>query len=166
MDMKSLIIPAVINLVFTGIVVFFIQKYFEGRMAPVIAESVLKKQNFINSKKEAYSQAVDIVTRFFLTTGWNNNGKFLLPQNRNVGGAAPTEVEMNACMIKLYFYAPTDAIPKIFKKILLPMKDGDNFIANVSSLLNAISVDLGNENANIKMEEFEFIVTPSKDTVR
>ncbi len=166
MDTKSLIITTAINFIVTGLLVFRIQKYFEGRWAPIIAESVLKKQNFINSKKETYSQAIDIITRFFATTDWKINGKSIMPQNRNIGGTPPTELEMNACMIKLYFYSPNDSIPKSFKKILLPLKPNENLIAEVSKLFNAIAMDIGNDAANIKTEEFEFIVTPSKDSIK
>lgn len=140
----------ILTVLLLGIVVFFIQKHFENKWSVRIAQETLQNQNFINNKKEAYLKAIDISLRYIAL---NYSG----PGARRPLGTPPTHLEMNACLTHLYIYAPSNDLPKQFKKILLPMENGDDIIIEVTKLFNMIGRDLGNKNLNIDFREFQLI---------
>lgn len=150
--LKNLITQA-ITLVLFSLIVFFIQKYFQDRSAPRLAQEILKKQNFITDKKEAFSQGIDLAIQYV-------QAKYSA-QYSNTFGEAPTHSQMNSVMLKLYIYSDDQNIPKQFRKLLLPLKEGEDIILELTNFLNMIAKELGNENAKIDFREFQLIY-PSK----
>ena len=147
----------IITVLLMGVVVFFIQKHFENKWAAVVAEKVLTRQNFTNSKKDTYLQSIDITIRHIVS-------HYSTTPNSKILTTAPTQLEMNSCMIQLYLYANDAKIAEQLKKILLPLKKDEDIVVEASKLFNMIGRDLGNENLNIDYKELQFIYPQIKDS--
>jgi len=130
-----------VQIVVTGGVVVlsqtFIQNYF--------AKEKLKNENFINSKKEAYFNAIEIAYREMAFTHYRDarNGKVISDSARlRERITRPNEVELNLAYGKLFLFSDNKEIPKNFYSIAL--KKGID-IDYLKRMMDAMRVELGDK---------------------
>lgn len=109
----------IIQILFTGIIIFCFQTYINSVSTPMTAAETLKKENFLNSKRDTYFQALDLLNRNLSNTNFTMNGILSDTINRTRGGNYPTELEVNSCFSKLCIYSDDENIPIIFQKMFV-----------------------------------------------
>ena len=142
--MKKILTPEFLVQTFiTGILIFFIQSYFKYMLEPLTSAEKLKKENFLNSKRDVYFQAIELLNRNLANSEMSNRGTIPDTSNRNRGGKYPTEIEINSCFSKLCIYSDDEKIPLTFLKVF----DTDDIklkpILEMSSFINLLRKDLG-----------------------
>ncbi|WP_416438627.1 hypothetical protein [Phnomibacter sp. MR] len=98
-----------VKIIVFGLFVFLIQAYFTNSWGPTTAAETLKKENYINSKREAYFDAINLVNREISGFNFNLNidtSKF----KRIKGSSLPTEYEVNSSLTKLHLYSDNPEI--------------------------------------------------------
>lgn len=75
------------------------------RARPVIAEETLRRQNYLNSKRDAYYEAIDVITRHMNASDLSPS-----PEGRSGIGGNITESEINAAKAKLALYAASASV--------------------------------------------------------
>lgn len=106
----------------TAAAIWIIQRYVLARikhdfdlrleaLKPLTAEDTLKRQNYLNSKRDAFFDAVAVVSRHLEAVPWSGSD---IPADRPVSGQRPSEAEVNTCLAKLSLYSDDPAIPEAF----------------------------------------------------
>jgi len=145
--------------VFIALLVFLLQNYLVKLWAPGTAAETLKQQNYISSKKDAYFDAINLVTREL--SGYDFHVAFDTIKNfsRIKGTTLPTEFEINSCLNKLYLFSNDEVIINSFKRIFAK---GYNPIEQNIIMTKYIRKDLGGyENAMLNNYQY---VQMSRDT--
>ncbi|MDT8318649.1 MAG: hypothetical protein RQ824_11780 [bacterium] len=75
---------------------------------PLTAAAVLKAENYQNSKREAYYEAINILTRFTASVPWSGPD---IPTDRDMEEDRPLESEVNACIAKISIFTDNPDIP-------------------------------------------------------
>lgn len=155
----------IIEVLLLGIVVFFIQKHFENKWAPLTAEETLRRENFLNAKRDTYFQAIDILNRAFANTDFIENGKLSDPSHRNRGGQYPTELEVNSCFSKLCIYSSNKEILSTYRKLFNTNDKQLKPVLEMGKFINLLRKDLGYESINVDpyQNEFQFIIIHRKE---
>ncbi|MBI5102236.1 MAG: hypothetical protein HZB33_10425 [Nitrospirae bacterium] len=148
-----------LQVVLLGGVVFFIQKYFENKWAPLTAEETLRRENFLNAKRDTYFQAIDILNRALANSEFTENGKPADLSHRNRGGKYPTELEVNSCFSKLCIYSSNKEILKTYRKLFDTSDKQLKPILEMGNFINLLRKDLGYENVIVDpyQNEYQFI---------
>jgi hypothetical protein len=111
---------AILKFLLLGVVLFAFQKYFEHRLKPLTAQETLKRQNFLNAKRDVYYEAIEIANREYAYIEFTNaDGKVMTNYPRDRGTKKPTEFEVNSCFSKLCIYSDNPNIPRLYKKFFL-----------------------------------------------
>ena len=76
-------------------------------LEPLTAEQILRKENYLNSKRDVFFELIGLVNRRFASSEWN--GPQVL-KNRTVEHTKPSEVEINSCFSKLNLYVDNKVI--------------------------------------------------------
>ena len=145
--------------VFIALLVFLLQNYLLKLWAPGTAAETLKQQNYISSKKDAYFDAINLVTREL--SGYDFYVAFDTIKNysRIKGTTLPTEFEINWCLNKLYLFSNDEVIINSFKRIFAK---GYNPIEENITMIKAIRQDLGGNNESM-LNNYQY-VQMSRDT--
>ena len=146
-----------IQLFLTGIVVFFVQKYYED----VLTAKRIKQEIFIAAKRDAYSKAIEVAYRQMAITDYDKNaltGNPLPLMKRNKGTIPPNELEINTAFSTLYLYAGDTTVINSFYNIMV--NSGSNYtpIYEMKKFLDAITKDLGNPDKTNKNYSLPYIV--------
>jgi hypothetical protein len=168
--MKKIFTPEFIasillQVILLGVVVFFIQKHFENKWAPLTAEETLRRTNFLNAKRDVYSQAIDILNRALANSEFIENGQLSSPLHRNRGSKYPTELEVNSCFSKLCIYSSNKEILRTYRKLFDNKDKQLKPILEMGKFVNLLREDLGYESIKVDPynNEFQFIVIHKKD---
>lgn len=98
---KEFIYQFIIQVIFSGLIIFYFQNYIQNISAPITAAEILKKENFLNSKRDTYFQALELLNRNLSNSEFITNGIVSDSTNRIRGGNYPSELEVNSCFSKL-----------------------------------------------------------------
>jgi hypothetical protein len=146
-----------IQILFSGILLFFVQHYFENKWAPTTAAETLKKENQLNAKRDVYFQAIDLINRYLSYIDFVEPGKPLDTTNRLRGAAYPTEIEVNSCFTKLCIYSDNKQIPLSFRDIFVPPSPNFRLINEMITLVALMRTDVGKDGALTSVEDYKFI---------
>lgn len=163
--LTNILSQVIIQVILLGVIVFFFQRYVENKWAPLTAEETLKRSNFLNSKKDTYFQAIDILNRALANSEFVENGKKSDSSHRNRGGKYPTELEVNSCYSKLCIYSSDKEIPKIYRKLFITNDQQLKPILEMGIFINLLRKDLGYEDTIVdpRNNEYQFIQIHRKD---
>ena len=132
----------ILEAIILGIIVFLIQGYFNNKWQPLTAAETLKKENFLNAKRDAYYEAINILNRNLANSSFTVNGQLSDTSNRNIGGTYPSDVEINSCFSKLCIYSDNPEIPIIYQRLFLNNKNV-RLILEMVTFINLVRNDLG-----------------------
>lgn len=155
----------IMNFLMIGILLFIFQKYFEHRLKPLTASETLKRENFLNAKRDVYYEAIEIANREYAFIEFTDvNGKSMTNYKRDRGTLKPTEYEVNTCFSKLCIYSDNKEIPMLYKKFFLKDDDGRP-IQVLEDFVNLLRKDLGYGDGVIKprSNEYQYISIGVKD---
>lgn len=108
----------------TGIAILVINQYVVGRikhefdcrieaLKPLTAEETLRRENFLNAKRDAFYDAILVLSQFLEAVSWSGPN---IPQDRPVQGKRPTEAVVNTCLAKISMFCDDPEIPNAFLK--------------------------------------------------
>ena len=148
-----------VQIILIGVILFFLHSYFQNKWIPITAAETLKKENFLNAKRDTYFEAIDILNRHLANSGFIVNGIVSDTTNRQRGGVYPTELEINSCFSKLCIYSENKQIPLTFYKLLVPADKKLKPILEMSTFINLVRKDLGYGEAIIDstQDRYKFI---------
>jgi hypothetical protein len=149
----------IIEVLLIGIVVFGVQKYFESKLAPMTAEETLKREKFLNAKRDVYFQAIDILNKSLANTEFTINGVLQDTTNRNRGCKYPTELEVNSCFSKLCIYSNDKEIPLTFYRLFSTDDKSLRPIFEMSKFISLLRKDMGYGDIllDTTQDQFKFI---------
>jgi hypothetical protein len=155
----------IIQFIIGGLILFFLQSYYKNKWAPMTAAETLKKENFLNSKRDTYFQAIDILNRNLANSEFIENGVASDTANRKRGGDYPTELEINSCFSKLCIYSDDEKIPLTFYKLFDTNDKSLRPILEMSIFINLVRKDLdyGNAIIDTTQDRYKFIQVHRKD---
>jgi len=152
---KSFLIDVLLKFVILGLLLFFFQKRIEHNIKPLTAAEILKKENYLNAKKDAYYEAIEIVNRIYATSDWSGPiAKEMEGLGRNAGTEYPSEIENNMVYNKLCLYADSKEVPNKFRDFFDPTKT--KHAPLLCEFINILKKDLGYDDWYMECEE-EFI---------
>ena len=146
--MKKILSPEfigqlIIQIALSGVILFFLHGYFQNKWIPITAAETLKKENFLNAKRDTYFDAIDILNRNFANSEFTINGVVSDTTDRNRGGTYPTELEVNSCFSKLCIYSDNKQIPMIFQKLFITNDKSLRPVLEMVTFINLVREDLG-----------------------
>lgn len=171
---KEFLVKTIFEVVILGGFVFVMKQYFENKYAPITAAETLKRENFLNAKRDAYFQAIEIANKVLANsdfdsidafTGKKMASKFLHKHQKDL---SEFELDINSVYSKLMiFTSDTSVLSSYFRIFVTPPNERHNPIIEMKKFINAIRKDLGN-NENLPDEyKMLYIVMPSKaDSIR
>lgn len=133
----------IIQIALSGVILFFLHGYFQNKWLPITAAETLKKENFLNAKRDTYFEAIDILNRNLANSDFTINGVLQDTTNRKRGGIYPTELEINSCFSKLCIYSDDKQIPITFYKLFDTNNKNLKPILEMSIFINLVRKDLG-----------------------
>ena len=145
--------------VVTASAIWIIQKYLVAKikhdfdlrleaLKPLTAAEALRQQNYLNSKREAYFEAISVITRYLEAVPWGGPD---IPADRLQLESRPSESEVNACLAKLSLYSGDLNIPSQF----LSCFDGASPVA-LGRFVNMLRRDLGHDEIHMNPEEYKY----------
>lgn len=151
----------------TGASIWIIQKYllvkikhdFDlklERIKPLTAEETLRRQNYLNSKRDAYFEAAATLCRHLEAAEWNGPD---VPKDRITTGSRPTEAEINGCLAKLALYSDD---PEIAKGFMVAFQNASP--ASLGIFLNRLRQDLGYGELPTAPEDYGYVFARSPNT--
>jgi len=158
----ELVVRICIEIIIFGFVVFFIQSYFENKWKPLTAAETLRRENFLNAKRDVYFEAIELANRVIGQFGLRQPGEPKVKKVRNVGSEFPTEFEVNTCFAKLCIYSDNKEIIRSFKEII-KTPDESKPVAALETFVNLLRKDLGYGEAIIGRDEYEYIQIVRKE---
>lgn len=162
----TFLIDTIVKSLIIGVLLIFFQKYMDHQTNPLTAAETLKKENFLNAKRDVYFDAIQLVNRQYSFTDFTDeNGIILIKKPRNRGATMPTEFEVNTCFSKLCIYSDNKEITRLFKVFFLP-KANEKPIQTLQKFINLLRQDLGYENNIITSgtNDYEYISIGVDDT--
>lgn len=133
----------IIQIALSGVVLFFLHGYFQNKWIPLTAAETLKKENFLNAKRDVYFEAIDILNRNLANSEFTINGMLQDTTNRRRGGTYPTELEVNSCFSKLCIYSDNKQIPVVFQRLFDSNDKNLKPILEMVTFINLVREDLG-----------------------
>ena len=169
---KELLWKTIIEGLILALVVWGTQFYFQKQYAPEIAAATLRKENFLNSKRDAYLEAINAVNKYLansrITDIDNLTGKQIDSVFVRYKDKIPLdtfELDINNAYNKLMIYAPDTSILGNYLRIFV--SDGKHPHVPViwlQKFIIAVRKDLGND-ANLPDEyTLVYIAMPKKRT--
>lgn len=163
---KQSVIMTLFQSVFISFLVFLSQNYLLKLWAPETAAETLKSENYINSKKETYYEAINLVTRSFAMFKFDSiqvDPKF----KRIRGTTYPSEFEINSCLSKLHLYTDNKEIIDSYKRIINFTSGGkvDSLIHYQEIFLKNIKVELSGNKAST-INNYQYIMVNTDTSFR
>jgi hypothetical protein len=153
-----------IEVIVIGIVIFLVQGYFNNRWQPLTAAETLRKENYLNAKRDTYFEAINILNRTLANTNFITQGKVSDTTNRNIGGTYPTDIEINSCFSKLCIYSDDKGIPETYLNLFNTSDPNIKPILEMVTFINLLRQDMGYGKAIIDTtrDGYRFIQTHRK----
>jgi hypothetical protein len=124
-------------------------------LEPLKAEQILRKENYLNSKRDVFFELIGLINRRLASSKWNGPQ---VPKNRTVENTKPTEVEINSCFSKLNLYVDNKVILEKYPYLF----SGDSNPVEVGKFISLLRNDLGYGDSIINSEKYSYIFN-SKD---
>jgi hypothetical protein len=105
------------------------------KVKPFTAEETLKKQNYINSKRETFFEALELLNKFHESTPWSGPD---IPKDRPISNTRPSESEVNTVVAKMALYSDSAVI---VMKYLDCFNNASPVL--IGHLMNLMRIDLG-----------------------
>ena len=118
---------------------------------PLTASEVLKAENYLNAKRDAYYEAIRILTRFSASVVWSGPD---IPINRDIEDARPDESEVNACIAKISIFTDDPQIPSKYIEVFQNMS-----APALGELIHLIRRDLGYGDLPLKPQDYSYHMT-------
>jgi hypothetical protein len=152
-----------IEVLLIGIVVFLIQGHFENKWEPLTAAEILKKENYLNAKRDVYFEAITILNRALLNEPIWEKGRQPIDSLRNIGGKYPNDLEINSCFAKLCIFSDDQKIIKLYRSLFISQGPTAKPILDMRNLIIHIRKDLGYGDTqlakNFKEDDYQLIIT-------
>lgn len=158
----------ILQIFISGMLIYYIQGYINNKWEPITAAEILKKESFIENKKQVYQESINLINRGFANLKWKNK---LIPNSemlkRNAGTKYPSEIEVNNCFAKLCIYSENDEIVTMFRKFF----DKKNFpkipTLTMGNYINLVRADLGYGNGiiNPSSDDYQYIIISNDSTM-
>jgi hypothetical protein len=158
----------ILNFLILGIFLFCFQQYFEHRIKPLTAAETLKRENFLNAKRDVYYEAIEIANREYAFIEFTDGkGNVTIKYQRDRGTSKPSEFEVNTCFSKLCIYSDNKEILMLYKKFFLRDPNAKP-IQILEDFVNLLRKDLGYGDGIIeaRKNEYEYISIPAKDSTK
>ena len=158
--MKKIFTPEFFGqLILQFIILGLFMSFIQYKQAPLTAAETLKKENFLNAKRDTYFQSIDILNRVLANTDFTTDGVLADTSNRKRGGTYPTELEINSCFSKLCIYSDDKNIPLTFYKIFDTNDKSLKPILEMSKFINLTRKDMsyGNSIIDTTNDRYKFI---------
>lgn len=126
-----------------GGIIFISQAYVTNKWTPITAAETLKRENFLNAKRDTYFEAIQIANRILAHTEFTLNGVASDTSNRIRGTNYPTEYEYNNCFAKLCIYAENKNIPILFREMAINNSNEKKPVLLMIEFIKLIREDLG-----------------------
>jgi len=152
----ELLVKILIDVIIFGGVVVGVQSYFQNKWKPLTAAETLKRENFLNAKRDVYFEAIELANRVIGQFGLRQPGEPKIKKVRNVGSEFPTKFEVNTCFAKLCIYSDNKEIVRLFKEII-KTHDETKPVAALEAFVNLLRKDLGYGEGIIESYEYEYI---------
>jgi len=156
---------AIIQTILTGIIVYGVQQYFEYKFAA----KRLERENFINAKRDAYFEAIQIADKYMANTDYDSvdarTGKAIaaIYLHKHKTDLSSFEVEINTAYSKLMiFSADTNVLSSFYRIFVTPPTEKHVPIIEMKNFIKAVREDLGNSEKLPDEYEINYIVMPSK----
>ena len=122
---------------------------------PLTAEQILKKENYLNSKRDVFFELIGLLNRNLASTTWDGPQ---VPKNRIAEDSKPTEVEINSCFSKLNLYVDDKEILEKYRYFF----SGNSSPVDIGNYVSLLRKDLGYGESVIDSEKYLYIFN-SKD---
>ena len=116
---------------------------------PLTAEETLRRENFLNAKRDAYYEVIDIAVRRLASSGWAVEGSIT---QRKIESKAPTEFEINSAKGKIALFSDCADVISLYNK----MFDSPSPV-DLGNFLVALRKDLGYGDGYIDPEKYSYI---------
>lgn len=138
--------------------------WVQYKQVPLTAAETLKRENFLNAKRDTYFEAITILNRDLAHTDFTVDGKLADTTNRNIGGTYPTDIEINSCFSKLCIYSDNPQIPLTYQKIFNTSDPTIKPVLEMVTFINLVRQYLGYGDAIIDTigDRYKFIQTHRK----
>ncbi|MBJ2175455.1 hypothetical protein JBL43_14480 [Aureibaculum sp. A20] len=145
------IIPSIINYYNNKKIEKVKHEYLKkiNNMQPFTASEILKKENYLNSKRDIIYQSVNLMSREFASKKWIGKQ---VPKNRKIDEKRPTESEINDCFGKLCIFVDDEKVLKQYFKIFGTQSSA----ADWGIYLDLVRKDLDYGNVSISPELFPY----------
>lgn len=147
----------IIDFVFIGILNIGLGSWINYKLSkrlkdyePLTAEKMLKRENYLNSKRELFFVLINLLNRNLAAAIWTGPEA---PKNRILEGSRPTEVEINSCFSKLCLYVDDKKILKDFPYIFTD----DVSPSRVGEYINLLRKDLGYGEGVITPDKYPYV---------
>ncbi|WP_340075330.1 hypothetical protein [Leptobacterium sp. I13] len=147
----------IIDVVLLGIVSVILGKWvnykFEKKLKdhePLTAEQVLRRENYLNSKREVFFEVIILISRNLASTKWSGPGA---PEKRIPYMDTPNEVEINSCYAKLNLYVDDNKILKKYPFFF----SGKPTPVDIAEYIGLLRKDLGYGDSIITSNEYNYI---------
>ena len=159
--MPDWLIQVLTSVTTVGAGTWFIQQYVISKikndfsvklekMRPLTAEETLRRENFLNAKRDAYDIVLDVATRKFASTkNWTGPG---VPANRRITSEPPTEFEINRAAGNIGMFSDDPNIIGLYIKMFHHPSPFD-----LGNLLAALRADLGYGSGSIDPERYCYL---------
>lgn len=156
----------IIQVLVLGLILFFLQNYYKNKWAPLTAAETLKKENFLNAKRDTYFEAIDLLNRVLANASFTVDGKLADTSKRNPGGHYPTDLEINKCFSKLCIYSDNSEIPLVYQRIFIGNNPNIKPVFEMVTFVNLVRKDLGYGSPIIDTsgDSYKFIQTHGRGT--
>jgi len=115
---------------------------------PLTASEVLKAENYLNAKRDAYYEAIRILTRFSASVPWSGPD---IPTDRDLEDARPYESEVNACIAKIAIFTDNPQIPSKYIEVFQNMS-----APALGELIHLMRKDLGYGDLPLQPEDYRY----------
>jgi hypothetical protein len=145
----DIVLFGLLGTAFSGWLNYKFNKKLKG-YEPLTAEEILKRENFLNSKREVFFELINLLNRSLASTTWSGPQ---VPLSRKQEGTRPSEIEINSCFSKLCLYVDSKEILERFPYIFT----GDISPFTVGEFINLIRKDLGYGENIISPEKYPYV---------
>ncbi|MCW1916793.1 hypothetical protein OJ996_24610 [Luteolibacter sp. GHJ8] len=151
---------ALVSATTTGAAIWIIQKYALAKikhdfdlklenLKPLTAEETLRRENYLNSKRDAFFEVTATLGRYMESSEWDGPD---VPPSRTSQCTKPSEAEINGCMAKLALYSDSPEILTEFTQCFQTISS-----VSFGRLLSLMRQDLGYGALPIDPESYKYV---------
>lgn len=151
-------LQVILNGIVSGIIVYVLQKLINLKFDPLTASETLKKENFLNAKRDVYFSAIKLINQYLANTEWTDlaTGTALRASDKSQW---PTSTEVNSCYSMLCIYTDNKKILEIYIDVFDSNRTNKPTTQLLSEFAELLRQDLGYKSTpiDITVDEYRFI---------